>query len=250
VFHELSSGGFLVTETSKIFETPRLGDAVVGKSMADIYNMIQPKDKVVKVPDALVAADARLAALKAALKAKPGAAPLGPPPTPLPGGGRGPKPFNAGEQAWFKQTFCHDIYGHPEAGLSLVDCYQGFSYVTGDWSLGPHFTWESLAGSEGVTATLTVFQWMGHDPEVISYQIQVPPGHYSWGYYDTPSPIWLHACLSGAGDNTQVSQDEKNCGNGGQWACAACDGTISCNVQGVPPATGCSVGGTHYCTFR
>src|ERR1700688_2120632 len=92
-FREFPSGMLSVTENTKIFHAPlHLGNMAAGKSMVDIYRMLQPKSEV---PDSLVAADARLNALRS----KPASIPLPDPPH-LDGAGGGPKPYNAGEQIW------------------------------------------------------------------------------------------------------------------------------------------------------
>lgn len=231
VFQELSSGMFMVTENTKIFQTPLLGHAAFGKSLADMYRMVQPKGKV---PDALVLADAHLAALRS----KPPSAPAPNRPPQAEGAGTGPRLYDAGEQAWFKQAFCHDS---PDP-LSLVSCVQGWDWISTRWRDGAIFAGETLVGSEGVPANLNLYWWNGSS-ELVLANYRVDPGTYRWYYVTYFQPFWWHVNLDGAGGNTQVSQDLRTCGNGGEWACSRnCEGTISCNPQ---TSTYCSIVGAN-----
>jgi hypothetical protein len=83
VFEESPSGMFIVTENARIFQKPLLGETAFGRSLADMYRMVQPNGKV---PDSLVSADARLAVRRSG----PVSAPVPDPPL-VPGAGRGPK---------------------------------------------------------------------------------------------------------------------------------------------------------------
>jgi len=238
VFREFARGGLIVTETAKIFQTPLLGHAVFGKSMAEIHQLIRPKDKV---PDSLIAADTQLSNLKS----KPAPVRV-PAPSQVPGTGRGPRLYNAGEQDWFKQTFCHDS-GDP---LSLLECIQGWDWITSGWQRGAIFATESFVGSEGVTANLRVYYWNGSS-EVQLAADSVAPGQYVWHYINYYQPFWLHLDLAGAGDSTQVSQDIRTCGNGGQWACSRnCEGTISCNPENTTYCSIVGASGQSWCNNR
>jgi hypothetical protein len=236
-FHEIRSGGFFITENATLSQKPLLNEALVGeKSLADIYRIIQPKGNI---PNALKEADARISALKLKLITPPALIPNIPSPPKLSEGTeKGPKLYNAGQQTWFKSTFCHDTYG----SASLVNCVQGWSWAHSGWVKGPHFSWDSMVGSEGVPASLKVYNWNGSS-EYLDYTTTVSPGTYSWGYYSDNSPTWHHADLDGAGNNTQVSQAIQNCGNGGQWACSTnCGGSIACDPK---TSTYCSIVGAH-----
>jgi hypothetical protein len=226
VFQELSSGMNAVTETGKAFQVPRISYAS-GMSMADIYRTIQPKGSV---PSALVAADARLTALK--LKQK--TAPVPPPPD-VNGTGPGPGPrlYNAGEQLWFKETFCHDTFGQ----LSIVWCLQGLDWVTTQWYAGAKFVTHALVGSEGAPATYNTYYWNGS--EVLATSITVPPGSWAWSTITYFQPFYARATLGNAG-NAQVSLDVESCGNGGQWACGT--NCLGCDPQ---RAGSCTIVGGH-----
>jgi len=230
VFRELSFGALLVTETFKTYQAPLLGPGDSGKSMVEIYRLVQPKGKV---PDALVAAEDRLAALKA----KPAPAQMLPPPQ-VTETGPGPKPYNAGEQAWFKQTYCRDDIG----ALSLVYCLQGWNWAHIAWNVGAHFSYYALVGSEGDTARINAYYWNGSS-QVLVASAAVPPGTGYAGFIEYYQPFWAIASLDGAGANGQVSLAIKNCGNGGQWACSLnCLGTVACDAQ---RSNGCSIEGGH-----
>lgn len=242
VFHELSSGIISVTETAKIYQ-PRLlvGNIESGMSMTDIYRMVQPNDKV---PDSLVSAEARLAELhtKAPLLQ------MSKPPQ-IDAGGKGPHPYNAGEQVWFKQTFCHDRYGQD----SLVNCVQAFQWITSGWQRGAIFTFDTMVGSEGRdTAKIDTYYWNGTQ-EVLLAVDTVSPGWVSTRGFFYYQPFWWHVNLEGPSGNvnTQVSQDIKTCGNGGQWACSRnCAGSIACNAENT---TFCQIvggNGESWCNSR
>jgi hypothetical protein len=237
VFEESPSGMFIVTENARIFQKPLLGETF-GRSLADMYRMVQPNGKV---PDSLVSADDRLAARRS----EPVSAPLPDPPL-VPGAGRGPKLYNAGEQAWFKQTFCHDS-ADP---LSLLQCVQGWDWITSGWQLGAIFAGETMVGSEGSPASLDLYWWNGHN-EVKFSNYTVYPGTYTWYYVPYYQPFWWHVNLSGAGANTQVSQDIRTCGNGGEWACSRnCGGSISCNPQNTTYCSIVGASGESWCNNR
>jgi|SRR5579864_4266136 len=233
-FRELASGALSVIETAEVSHAPLLDSSVAGKSVTEIYRKLRPKEQV---PAALAEAQKRLAARKPAPAA-------GKPPAEEPSGaGKGPKALNAGEQAWFKKTFCNDVYG----SLSLVNCIQGYEWVHSGTHESAIFQSQSLVGSEGVTATLDSFWWNGSAwTLLISYKVK--PGTYYFGYVTDSTPFYWYVNLDGAGRNTMVSQDVKSCGNGGQWACTLnCQGTISCNPQNSVDCNILGAGGQSRC---
>jgi hypothetical protein len=223
VFQEFPSGILSVAEASKSFQTPvLLGNIAFGKSMANIYRMIQPKGHV---PDSLVSADAHLARQKSI------AAPQRiPDPPQIESWGRGPKPYDAGNQAWFKQTFCHDNFGTD----SLVNCIQAFDWIHSGWQRGAIVSFDTMVGCEGRdTAQINQYYWDG-SKEILLAVDSVAPCWVSTRQFQYFQPFWWHVDLEGTDGNvnTQVSQDVRTCGNGGQWACSRnCGGSIACNSE-------------------
>lgn len=233
-FRELSSGALAVSESAKAEQAPVLGDKILGKSMSDIYRQVRPGEQV---PEALTAAEGRLAARK------PKGAKKKPPKPEAHGAGKGPHLLTAAEQAWFKKDLCVSVYGQ----LSLVNCIQGYSWVHSGSHESAIFLSQSMVGSEGVTAEVTIFWWNGSGWALLT-SAHVKPGTYWYDYVTYDEPFSWYVNLDGAGNNTLVSQDVKSCGNGGQWACTTnCQGTISCNPENTSDCEILGAAGQSFC---
>jgi hypothetical protein len=189
------------------------------------------------VPVNLTEADARIATT---LRVKE---PQEPQPTEhIPAGaGPGPNFYTSAQQTWFKENFCTPTGSPPSINntqtLSLVNCYQGYSWVNSGWVQGAQYASQSWVGSEGtVNATLDVYNWV-NGAQQLSVSYSVTPGTYRWLIYAKTIGAWPwhRSYMSGAGTNTTVSQATDDCGEANEWSCWSdcCQGS-ECDPTNVP----------------
>jgi hypothetical protein len=230
-FYEIPNGQTIVTETGLPYQRALLGNMVGAKSMAEVYKTLKPSSEV---PATIVRADERAVASQATVHDE------SPPPagSPAPVAGAGPKLYNAGEQTWFKNTFCQDT-----GTVSLVKCIQGFSYTHSLWQLGGSFNPVVMVGSEAAQAgTFTVIYWNNGNPQT-QLNVLVQPGHWtSTAIRFNGSYLWYQGNLDNAGGNTQVSEAVKNCGENNERSCAlSCGGGFACDTANTDE---CQIDGT------
>lgn len=227
-FRETAAGEVILIETGKVFQAPVIAKANIhGKTLSQVYRMASPTGEI----PAALAAKERLRSNVAAPAVQAPPPSLAAPPAIVTGSGAGPKLYNASEQTWFANNFCH-YPGSPACAnstctLSPVNCLQGWDWAHSGWIKGGGYNVQTLVGSEGSqTATFNVFGWNGSS-QTLDWSHAAPPG--TWWFYDyfvTQSWNWHHADLDGAGGNTQVSEASEDCGEGNEWSCYndACGG--------------------------
>ncbi len=196
------SGELLVTEQGPLSAPPILGDRR-GMTASELYRVVEPGGSV---PQALVDADARVAAQRTAPHRRLRSTFAGARARQR----EGETFYTAGQQAWFKSAFC----ANQSQTATLQGCYQGYSFVRAPWNYGEQYGFAFMNGSEGTTGTVTGFDWNGSAQLV--YSKALPPGTYVSTSWPVQAPAWHQTALDGVGNSTLVSGAITNCGEGNQ----------------------------------
>jgi hypothetical protein len=221
-FLQLVSGELVVSEQAPLSTPPILSDRR-GMTASELYRIVQPDGPV---PRAIVDADARAAEQLKAPRTK-----IAPPPKDLePVDGSRKTFYTAGQQTWFKSTFC----ANNSQTANLQACIQGFSFVNAGWNYGEQYSFVYLNGSEGQTGTVTGYNWNGSAQLV--YSKALPPGTYVSTSWPVQAPSWHWTELDGVGNDTLVSGAVSNCGEGNQWSC-----TLWCGSCDPEQTVGCEI---------
>ena len=143
-FYDLG-GGFAIGESFSLGQKPTwsVTDDIGETTLVGVYQHLAPAGS--PVPEALVAADARYAALPKA-EGTPGV-----PPPAVSGSGNGPALYTDAEQVWFQNTFCSNPYN--------VKCILGWDWAKWGYNWGVHYRTTGYVNTGGAASTLTLFRW-------------------------------------------------------------------------------------------